>query len=174
MKVLIISLFVLSLSEINSDFSVVDNTQSVHIEFTQTSSYCGGMAPTEEMMKRYRTPVAKSGLYYLKKGHVNTFDAEVLKVISATDGSIDLVLPPGDYLIVDEKKKDETIYKKHLEKGLNYSKYYHGFSEECLKEWFEKPDLTFTVADSSLSLKRNYHTPCFHQICATYTGPYPP
>lgn len=174
MKILFLSILALSLSGYNSDYFIEDNSQRVHIELTQTSSYCGGMAPTPEMMERYRTPVPKSGLYYLKKGHINSFDAEVLKVISSTDGTIDLNLPPGDYLIVDDRKKDKAIYKKHLENGLNYSKYYHGFSEECLKDWFEKPDVLFTVTDSALNISRNYHTPCFYKICASYTGPYPP
>ena len=74
----------------------------------------------------------------------------------------------------EEKKKDQESYEKIKAKSLSDTVYYRGFTEDCLKDWYAKPDMVFTVTDSALKFTRNYHTGCFSRICAQYVGPYPP
>src|SRR4051812_11044433 len=72
---------------------------------TQTSSYCGGARPSEEMMEQYNKPKPYAGkIFYVRKGKENNKKAVVLKFISDSAGNFSFQLPAGSYCIIQQEQ----------------------------------------------------------------------
>ncbi len=153
-----------------------DKAIPVEIKITRTHSHCGGMAPTPQMLENARKQKPFATTVYLKKGSVNELNTPIYKTLSSnSDGIIELDLEPGDYFIVREDKKDKQTFEDYV-KGRNSDQniYYEGFTRACYLEYFKKPDLSFTVSDTSTQFHRNFHKGCYNKPCENYIGPYPP
>jgi hypothetical protein len=139
---------------------------------TQTSSYCGGIPPSKQLLKRLATPKPyPAKTFHVIKGDVNTVSREiVLSFTSDQQGAFSFQLSPGTYsIIVDEQAKP-----------LNADDYKKGsisVDEACLKSWWAKPYQLLEVKDADIKgLKFEFHHRCFIRYdipCLRYTGPLP-
>ncbi len=138
----------------SKEAKVIDKGGKFKIEIllTQTSLYCGGAKPPDELLKKLNTPkplIEKT--VYIKKGDNNTFDSEVyLKVSSDTSGKIRFQLPAGKYFIVDESKKDSSCYYTLLKEYGTATKNTPAVDKKCLKNWYEQPNFVFEIKDSDV------------------------
>lgn len=146
-----------------------DSTFNVHLHIQHHYPYCGGAAPTEEMMNNY---VAVSGTYILIN-HTNNSESNVL----AKNGSIKIQLAPGRYSLRETYKNIpfNDFYAKHsVENGSNKQ----NRSEDCYKTWWESNLFEFEIGDTTKLIEQSTTTSsrCFIGInpCQIYTGPWPP
>lgn len=147
---------------------------------TYTKSHCGGVRLTEEQMNEMRTPRPLAGKkLYIKKGNTNTFDNTkiVAEVTADEKGEFTLELPPGEYLIVDEKKKDTAYYNQILKEYSKPTDMYSAADSVCMKTWYQTPELIFTVKKGQkIKPEVNFPNRCSWNTipCAHYKGPLPP
>lgn len=148
---------------------------NIHIWVSSTRKICGGARPTPDEEKDARTPKSFANkTLYLKRGTVNHFDNPVIdSLTSNSEGYINIRLKPGNYILVDENKKNKAAYDAYIAKYKN-SMYHSPVDEVCYKKHFEQADLAFSApTDSTLYL--NYHKRCsWDARCTNYSGPYPP
>lgn len=141
-------------------------------KLTQTSNYCGGAAPSDEMLMEYATPKPYAfKTLYVRKGDVNDLKKPiVMKFRSDANGMFSFQLPAGVYSIIQENQAEELDLKK-IPTG-----HYLVANEKCLKEWWAKPLYLLKVTEDK-EIEINFHHPCFvpgDMPCLTYVGPYPP
>lgn len=151
----------------------------IKIEITYTSSYCGGAAPNEEMLNSIAMPrPLPFKKLYLKKGEVNSFENKLFKVLIAdSNGLIKVSLVSGNYFIVDENKKDKTVFDAMVKKYANQTKTEGPIDIECYKKWFSTPDIKIIVSNKlKQEFQLNINNDCFFQgkPCIPYFGPMPP
>ena len=141
---------------------------------TQTSSYCGGAAPSEEMLRQYEQPTPYAGkVFYVRKGNTNDLKQPVvLKFKSDSSGKFSFRLAPGVYSIIQE----EQVKALNLKKYVSNSEV--SVDQTCLKTWWKKPYQVLVIKDKEVKdLNFNFYHPCFISgdiPCMTYTGPMPP
>jgi hypothetical protein len=144
-------------------------------QLTQTSSYCGGAAPTPEMELRYQTPKPYQTKLYIRKGKENSEKEPILDSVN-TDGlgNFQFSLPPGDYIIIlpsQRKKESINSYLKMQSAQLHVD-------EACLNNWWSAGLFQITVVETNIAgLNHNFHSGCFvpeYMNCFSYSGPYPP
>lgn len=145
---------------------------AVSIQVFYTESYCMGMQPTEEMLAELAKPKAYPDreLAILKKsGSKQTL---VTTVKTNNEGLININLPAGEYSVMDNSKS--TFYNQIKNDKDNYAI----SSEACLKEWLNKPILTFIVTQKAIKLKHTFNKSCYlgenQSTCISYTGPQKP
>ncbi len=154
--------------------------KNVTIQVWQTSQYCGGARPTDEMLQEFQTPKALSGqLCFIRKHETNKISSTpVASATSDVNGKINLALSPGTYCLILPNKVDSATYKMYLTKFGEATPNYSAIDTKCLDEWFQKPELVFTVADAKLPMATEFtiHHPCSWKTipCVEYNGPYPP
>ncbi|MFM9984312.1 MAG: hypothetical protein ACKVOK_03720 [Flavobacteriales bacterium] len=154
--------------------------KNVTIQAWQTSQYCGGARPSDEMLQEFQTPKPLSGqLCFIRKSETNKISST--PVASATTdnlGKINIALAPGTYCLVLPNKVDSAAYKMYLTKFGEATPNYSAIDKKCLDQWFKKPELVFTVTDAKQPTTAEFtiHHPCsWHTIpCADYSGPLPP
>ena len=144
----------------------------VHIQVTQTSDYCGGAAPSEEMLSRLKTPTPlKQKTIYIRAGSPTSAEIKTIQVAkSDSNGMIHVALKGGRvYHLVEEWKAKPFVEPKNTE--------YIQWDMTCLRKAYTTPDLIIDLRKSRIPVKRsvNYHKPCFfHPYCGNYSGPLPP
>ena len=164
----------------NPDKQIAINTKekkiSVEITATQTSAYCGGVRPSPDILKELQNPkpLMRKRLF-IKRGDKNMFSSKIfIEACTDSSGKIQLMLLPGKYFIVDELKKDTSYYKTLIRKYSKASKNHSAIEKECLKSWYEQPDMVFEIINSDMkNLNLNFHKPCdWKEIpCIQYNGP---
>ncbi len=143
-------------------------------KITQTHSYCGGAAPSEEMLKEYSNPKPYKGkTLYVRPGSTNNVKQPVLlKFVADSAGKFSFQLKPGTYAIIQAEQVKE-LNVKNLPVGNAVQA-----DQECLKAWWKKPYYLLVVKDKKISgLNFNFHHPCFITSdvpCLQYMGPMPP
>jgi hypothetical protein len=163
----------------NSDKKPIDRRHTVEIKFTETSSYCGGAAPPQELLDQLATPQPISGIeYFIKLGTTNKLSDPVVTTGRADqNGIVHLLLNEGDYYLVFAEKKDDKHYNELFEKYKNGDSNHEPINKTCLDTWLATPDYAFTVKNDAANIhSHNIHKPCSWNAipCVTYTGPYPP
>jgi hypothetical protein len=153
--------------------------KSVTVLFTQTSSYCGGAAPPEELLQSLATPIPLSAeKFCIRKGNKNNPDeSPLLELVSGPDGYASFALIPGEYYIVFENKQDRSTFEEYVKIYGKGNDYYGPIDTKCLEEWLVKPELVFIVSETGEnSFTINTHKPCsWNSVpCTQYTGPLPP
>ena len=143
----------------------------IHGLVTETSSYCGGAQPSEELLEELRKPLAKANkLIYIKRGSANNENAKVMYTATTDeDGKFAISLPVGyTYCFVEEWKSKPFTIPKNTE--------FVKWDVDCLKARYKEGDYVLQVKKKNNSLvKINYHTPCFYKpYCGDYSGPLPP
>lgn len=167
-----------SLKEINTessktvDSTVVNTTHAtfnIQLKIQRHFPYCGGAAPTEDMLNNY-SPV--SGNFILIEKQTATRSTVISK-----NGIIQLQLKPGQYSI-RETFKDipfDVFYAKH---AITDRTHYQNDSEECYKRWWKTNLFEFEITDTTTFLKyeKTLYSRCFtgNNPCLQYSGPYPP
>lgn len=137
---------------------------------TQTSSYCGGAAPPEQVLKKLATPSPfPAKKFYVRSGKVNSTKAKtVAHFVTDENGMFSLQLPPGTYSIIVEEQLEPLDIKK-LETPQFKA------DEKCLQQWWIKPFYLLVVKDHDITtLSFNIHHTCFteHDMpCLQYIGP---
>lgn len=141
---------------------------------TQTSDYCGGAAPSEEILKNLSTPspLAEKEIY-VRTGAKNKPSKSgqnpvYTKVTTDENGKFSVMLKSGSTycFIEDWKAKPFKVpaNTKHLV-----------WDASCLYERYILADFVITVTKNNPEVKINYHKPCFYSpYCGTYSGPLPP
>lgn len=141
---------------------------------TQTSTYCGGAAPSEEILAEYSKAKPYAGkTFYIRKGNTNTLKSKIILSFKADEkGNFSFLLPPGIYSIIQEAQVKEINAKDYNKSGSFQA------DVTCLKNWWLKPYYTLEVKDKDVTeLHFKFHHPCFvsNDIpCIQYTGPMPP
>ena len=140
----------------------------------QTNPYCGGAAPSEEMMRQSTTPKAyPNKKFYVRKGNVNsTLMDTILSFTSDLDGNFNFKLAPGIYSIIQSSQLKELDWKNYK------SNQYTVVDEKCLQAWWAKPYYLLEVKDKDISdLNFIFRHRCFVPgdiPCINYIGPMPP
>lgn len=162
--------------------SISQNTMETKVEkfsiqgrITQSSQYCGGVAPTREQEMEYHTPKPYQTMLYVRKGKVNAENSSIYdSVMTDNEGHFQISLPPGDYVIILPSQREKTIVDKYL-KMVNSELH---ADADCLKKWWENGLFQITVTDKDISaLDHHFFNGCFvpaYIPCFNYTGPYPP
>ena len=137
---------------------------------TTTSSYCGGAAPSQEMLAQMAKPRPIAGKQlFIKSGKENSEGGAVIKSITTDSlGHFQINLKNGAYCIVEEYKSKPLV----IPKNDKYSKW----DEECLKEKYAQCDYQLDVLNKNVDdLNINFHKQCtWSQPCLQYDGPLPP
>ncbi len=141
---------------------------------TQTWSYCGGAAPTEEILEQCERPQPYNGkVFFLRKGKVNSIsEPVVLSFTVNASGTFSFQLPSGVYSIFQEPQL-KPFNKKEYPLGS-----YTNEEIECLKKWWMQPYYVLEIKEKDITnLKFEFHHECFaiNDIpCLQYIGPMPP
>ena len=141
---------------------------------THTSSYCGGAAPSEEILAEYSKAKPYAGkTFYIRKGNTNTLKSKVILSFKADEkGNFSFQLPPGVYSIIQEAQVKEVNAKDYNKNG-NFQA-----DAACLKNWWLKPYYILEIKDNDVSeLHFKFHHQCFVPDdipCIQYIGPMPP
>lgn len=137
---------------------------------TQTSSYCGGARPSEEMLEEYGKPKPYPGktLYISKSGSREVFS----RFVSNDSGYFSLSLPAGSYRVWQDEQLRPFKPGQESENKMIVA------DTSCLRRWWNTPLGEFELESESVNLKSiNFHRPCFVSgdvPCMSYTGPMPP
>ena len=145
-------------------------TYTVSGKVTQNFPYCGGAAPSQELLEKLAKPVAYAGKkFFIREGKTNSINAKILESFSTgKDGEFSIRLAPGIYSIILEEQlkliKAEDLTKEFIE-----------VDEKCLEEWWSKPYYLLEVKNYDINdLNFNFFHRCFilNDIpCINYNGP---
>lgn len=181
---LILSLFLWSACSGVNNIKHKDLEQQVElyevtIDVTQTSDYCGGARPTDEILKELNTPKPLSNTkIFIWEGEINDIDKPILyELTTDANGKINKQLPAGDYSVVFSDKKDQSTFNDLLEKYGEPTDDFGAIDKNCLEEYFKKPALTFSISTySTKKFNINYVNRCRRASvpCAVFKGPVPP
>jgi hypothetical protein len=137
---------------------------------TTTADYCGGAAPSEEMLERLRTPQpAVRKVILVKYGTVNAENLRVVKrIVTDSNGHFSVTLKKGfDYQFVEEWKAQPFRVPANTE--------FVKWDAACLQKRYATPDAVCRKKQRGGTVDMNFHQPCFfHPYCGGYSGPLPP
>ena len=139
----------------------------------QTSSYCGGARPTQELLDQMAFPKVYEGKkIYIRKGKRNNSNNKILKIITSDkEGNYSIKLTKGVYSIIVEEQVKEIREGDFVTENQKAD-------IVCLKEWWIKPYYLLEVKNKNIhQLNFTFHHRCFvtNDIpCLTFTGPFPP
>lgn len=141
-----------------------------------TSDYCGGANPPEELLENLKTPKPYQGKkIYLRAGNTNNFEQPILySIITDTAGKFILLLPKGDYCIVDEYRTTAGYTDSlFVDKVPNLKM----TDPWCIKQWCNECLIQFKIDNKNLSIEPiTIHQQCFRPDgvpCLQYTGELP-
>lgn len=154
-------------------------TTLVTIDLTQTSNWCGGARPSEEMEREFRTPKLYPNCTLFIRRDTNAISKPVLyKLITNAEGKASIRLTPGKYVVVDIQKKDDSVYTATMEKYKNATETTGPIDSSCYKIFMAEPDFIINVPKSRpryLKVTHNYHKHCNWSgaPCVEFRGHYP-
>ena len=144
---------------------------SVLGELTQTSQYCGGARPTQEMEDEIRRPRPYPLKIYLRKDSVNRLGSPVIKeIMPDAEGKLELKLEAGTYCIVRE-------YQLQAANPSSLRSQDVGVDEACFRKKWAECFKSFEVKDASVDLGAlNIKHRCFlpDLPCVRFEGQMPP
>lgn len=155
---------------ISACYTIKPKTYMIYGHVTQSSDWCGGMAPGPEFDEEQRNPPPYIGLkLYIKCGGVNRESSKIYKtVITDSAGNFKLKLPAGNYIIMQAEK----LKKPTIPKDDQYSKW----DSACIIRYWQNGDYKLNVNDKSnkkISFDIRQHCD-WNQPCLNYSGPLPP
>lgn len=149
----------------------------VEVMITQTTSYCGGARPSEEILQDLNTLRPAPGLkFFIGKGDSNNGSDFVTSSITDESGKAVVELSEGNYYLVFEDKT-EANKKTLLTSYRTETRDYSAIDVSCLEAWFVAPEATFDVQKNKVRpVVLNHHIPCSWSAvpCVEYRGPLPP
>ena len=151
----------------------------VVINATTTQVYCGGVGPSEEVIKELNTPTPSPNVkLYLRKGDSNDIENEVdYQFLTDDSGKVIMSLPAGMYSIVFENKKDRATYDALLEKYGKETSYQTAIDTNCLRQFFVQPNAVLIVEEKNeniITVNRRLHCQWTRIPCSNYKGDLPP
>lgn len=132
--------------------------------------YCGGAAPTKEMLENLKMPILYAGkTFYIKKQSENYVGKEILLSFTSNSfGEFKIQLSPGKYAFFLDEQINEINFKE--EKNIN-------LNQSCYKDWLQKPFFELEVKKESINdLLFTIPKKCFINFdipCLEFTGPRP-
>jgi hypothetical protein len=142
---------------------------SVTINITQTTSYCGGAPPSEDMLQKLQTPQALNGVtFYIIKGNKVKPGVKPIATFTTDDfGKATVRLAPGNYSVISAEQLKSFAPKQDTQ--------YDHWDKDCLYQQWLTPLLSFTIKSAKPTKQAaNIHKPCFFSMpCNRYTGPIP-
>ncbi len=133
---------------------------------TATTPYCGGAAPTDDMLEQYRMPkpVPYKTIYICKAGNKKKI---IKKVVSTTNGTFSVQLPVGKYDVFVAEKIN--AFTTPVTDGVTYD-------VACLQEKYNTPDASFIVSKKIINkFKIEQQGYCAWNVpCGKFNGMYPP
>jgi hypothetical protein len=141
-----------------------------------TQSYCGGAAPSPEMLEEIRQPHPYSGCKLIfKSGNENTLHPKMkFETTTGADGTYEIELPSGTWCIVQAWQADESELNHY--RNLNAPEMQ--VDVDCLESNWHACLRIVEIFDAPLdSVDFEFHEICFQPIgipCLNYTGPMPP
>ena len=170
-----LAMFLLVSCKSNGQGSMKNKSTSVQVKVTETRHYCGGAAPSEDILQQLATPNPKINFsLHVRPGSSNDFEAKAISAMTNEQGMANFELEAGSYCLVLDEKKDEP-------KAENYQAQFLQIDTECLPQWGQKCELSFTVnedgsvtpADLELKLVKRCHLNTYSP-CVIWDGPIPP
>ena len=173
-------------SKVASDQSIENENSlayDVEIRTTQTSKYCGGSRPSEEMMNELNRPKPIGNVtIYLREGKVNDIAKPIVYTLKSDEnGLIRAKVKSGTYSLVFDHKKDQSTYDNWLEAYGEETEKYTAIDIDCFNGFFSQPDQIIKVEKSetdSLANQFSVNTIKRCEItrvpCASYNGPVRP
>ena len=162
---------------VNTSFRAPNQEFEVRIVAQIHKPYCGGARPIPEMERGVFEPIQQE-TFYIKQRDKNSENSRPIASFTTNDeGKAIVLLPAGVYSVLRQEQivPFDEFYKPYSanrkgEKTVRYKE------EACFREWYETPELTFTVENKNVSLDLLRRTHCFigANPCAIYEGPYPP
>jgi hypothetical protein len=146
----------------------IEGSYNVHITITEPVPYCGGAAPTEEMLNR-TNPV--SGNFVLV--HVETGEKTI---VTSESGILRLQLNVGNYILKETFK--DVSFEQFMNDIPQSGRSIKPGTEDCYKKWWSTNLSEFEILPDSprLYLQCSLYRACYtgNNPCDIYTGPYPP
>lgn len=142
----------------------------------QVGSYCGGAAPSEEMLEEMRKPFPyPTKTLHVRKGTANNSKMPILADIHPDkDGNYNIQLPAGTYCVIVDEQVDALDLNQYNQPANAYL----NADLECLKDWWSKPYYLLVVKNKDITgLDFSFQRRCFCDSdipCLNYSGPMPP
>jgi hypothetical protein len=138
---------------------------------TYTQNYCGGAAPSPELIASLATPKPLvNKVLYVKLGAKNTSKSVVVKKIILDDsGRFAIKLRVGQtYCFLEEWKGKPFVAPQNTSTVI--------WDIQCLRQRYAQADYVLKVTQKEKILVRiNFPMPCFYApYCGAYMGPMPP
>ena len=149
---IIVSIFIGACTQLNDRNSLNNaNLKTIFGKIIQTSAYCGGAAPPQELIDELRRekPFPDKELY-VREGDINLLSKPIIKeFVSDKDGKFEISLTPGKYCIIEKIKKEELKIPDFTEinKQLPSHSQYRIESEQCFKDWWKTCDEILVVGN---------------------------
>jgi hypothetical protein len=149
-------------------------TRKISGTITTSGSYCGGVAPSNEMLQDAQAKRPMSGfMVYVKKGDENKLSSCIVdSTCTDAKGSYSFDLRPGKYVLLQKEQLNKDVYKTY-----EASKFLQ-VDADCMKLWWEKGLSNITVENENIdNLNFHFQKRCFVPLsipCLRYSGPYPP
>lgn len=125
---------------------------SIKFELTETSDYCGGALPPEELLEDYKTPKPFLDTLYIHQSKYRADDGVVVAFVNGNATVQGLVM--GEYYSflspkfdVEAMMQDETLHQQ----GINIG---------CLHQENLTPVFSFIIEDKTKKLVQNIHKKC--------------
>lgn len=136
--------------------------------------YCGGAAPSQQILDEAQRPRPMANQGFLIRGGGTNMLGKSMVTRTRTDanGNFSVDLAPGTYCMVLEEK--ESARQRGFYDNTNYV-----IDRKCDDKWLTTCDLSFTVADKPVSgLRLTFQKKCYIDNtlspCVTWNGPLPP
>ena len=149
-------------------------SQTISGTITTSGSYCGGAAPSEEMLQSVQVTRPMSGfMIYIKKGAKNKLLSCIVdSTCTDSSGNYSFDLSPGKYVLLQKNQLNKDVFEKYKQSKWTQ------VDLECMQMWWEKGLTSITVDSESINnLNFHFQKRCFIPLsvpCLRYTGPYPP
>jgi hypothetical protein len=182
MKKILFLLFLPMFAQAQMSKKTLIRKYQISFSITQTMNWCGGMRPSDEMLKEFSSPKPFPNKWiYVKKNTKGKLQID-LPIIdsfeSNENGEINCSFPEGNYQIVESWNKDSAVYLATLERYKIATEFNDTIDKACFDKVFNEPYYLFQVS-KSLKIKRkhvlNFHKTCNYSgsKCVRYKGPYP-
>jgi hypothetical protein len=140
---------------------------SVKIKATTTSNYCGGAAPSDDMVEKLKTPRGINGTtFYIISGSANKANRKIIDSFITDDlGEANIKLRAGTFAIITSEQKASFKNKTNDD--------YQTWDNACLLKRWQTPQVIFKSA-AKKNISFNIEKPCqWSMPCGKYTGPLP-
>ena len=136
-------------------------------------SYCGGAAPSRELLNEIKRPKpCLEKYFFIKKGDANSAKNPVIDVIKVdSTGSFSIKLKQGVYCIIQDFQTKPLQLENYKSSTL-----YQYQGDDCMRKFwadcYQTVDLKSNVSDLNITVYKK----CFGDgnPCMLYTGPMPP